>query len=172
MHNLLPARRSVGAVLLALAAVTVTALWALIVVAPAIAGASVLQSPAPEAEDGVLLAADWVAIIIGLAIPLVNGLALRPTNPAWVKALVANGVAIVAHSLSNVIQADGSAFMSNAWWSELFITLVAMAAAYFQVWAPIVNPNRNLPTLVPLGDVLDPAVPLRDVYHPERRRAA
>ena len=95
-----------------------------------------------------------VLVLTGAVIPLVNGLLLRPSNPAWVKALVADVFAVVVHAFSQAIQADGTAFLSQEWFLGLAITIVAMAASYFQVWKPVVDPNERVPTALPVGDLL------------------
>lgn len=104
-----------------------------------------------------VIGAPTVTLIVSTLLPLLNGLALRPSNPAWVKALVANGIGIVAYSFTQVLADDGSAFLTEAWFHGLIASLVVMAASYFGVWRPIIDPNERVPTWAPLGDVLAPS---------------
>lgn len=97
-----------------------------------------------------------VLLFVSTVVPLVNGLLLRPENPAVVKALVANLFAAVAHAVSQAIQEDGTALFSQEWLVGLVITLVTMAASYYGVWKPMVDPDRTLPTVLPVGDWLTP----------------
>lgn len=103
-----------------------------------------------------VIGAPTVTLIVATLLPLLNGLALRTSNPTWVKALVANGIGIVAYSITQVVADDGSAFLTEAWFHGLVASLVVMAATYFGVWRPLVNPNARVPTIAPLGDVLSP----------------
>lgn len=121
--------------------------------APALAG-----TPGPDAPVSNFLTVNntLVLIITGSLVPVVNGLLLRASNPAWVKVLVANLFATGVHAFSQAIQADGTAALSQAWLVGLAVTLVTMTATYLGVWKPVLDPNRTMPTVLPVGSVLAP----------------
>jgi hypothetical protein len=141
--------------LLALAAVAVGFL-VVVLAGPAVAQVAPDGDVGPDSPVSAYLTVDNTLVLFatGALIPLINGLLLRETNPAWVKALVADVFAVIVHAFSMEIQDDGTAFLSQEWFVGLAITVVGMTAAYLKVWRPIVNVNRRLPTLVPLGDWL------------------
>jgi hypothetical protein len=140
--------------LLALAAVAVG--FILVSAGPALAQVAPDGDVSPDTPVSAYLTLNNTVVLLltGAVIPLINGLLLRPTNPAWVKALVADLFAVGVHAFSQEIQDDGTAFLSQEWFLGLGVTMVAMAAAYFQVWKPIVDPNRRLPTVLPVGDLM------------------
>lgn len=107
----------------------------------------------PDSGIGLTLTVNntLVTILVGTIIPLVNGLLVRPSNPAWVKTLLASLLAVAATAFSQAIQADGSAFLSQEWFLTLAVTWIAMIATYYGLWKPTLNPNEALPTL-PVGD--------------------
>ncbi len=90
-----------------------------------------------------------VLLLTGAVIPIVNGLLLRPDNPSWVKVLVASVVATVAHGLSQAVQADGTAVLTQEWLLGLVLTVASMIAAYLGIWKPAIDPNAKLPSLLP-----------------------
>ncbi len=140
---------------LALAGVT-AAVTLVALAGPAMAQVAEDGNASPDSPAGAVLTINntLVLVLTGAVIPLVNGLLLRPSNPQWVKGLVSSLFATVVHAFSQVIQQDGTAFLSQEWMLGLAITLVSMTAAYLQVWKPLVNPNATVPTALPVGDVL------------------
>lgn len=98
-----------------------------------------------------VIPAPTVTLIVAVLVPVLNGLALRPSNPAWVKALVANAIGTIAYSITQAVADDGAAFLTEAWFHGLFAALVVMVASYFGVWKPVVDVNANLPTVLPPG---------------------
>jgi hypothetical protein len=137
-----------------LLAVAATALFTLV----AFAGPAAAQvSGGDEVAAPVwVIPAPTVTLIVAVLVPVLNGLALRPSNPAWVKALVANGIATVAYAITQAVANDGAALLTEAWFHGLLASLVTMTAVYFGVWKPVVNPDQTVPTVVPLGDWLTP----------------
>lgn len=123
---------------------------------PALAQVAPDGNVSPDAPAGSYLTVNntLVLVLTGAVIPLVNGLLLRATNPAWVKGLVSSLFAVAVHDFSQMIQDDGTALLSQEWCLGLAITLISMTAAYLQVWKPLVNPNASLPTVVPIGDLV------------------
>lgn len=143
--------------LLALAAVAVLGvLW---FAGPALAQVAPDGNVSPDAPVSAYLTINntLVLLITGSLIPVVNGLLLRPENPAWVKVLLSSVVATIAHAFSQVIQADGTAVVSQEWFLGLAITIGTMVATYLGVWKPVVNPNATEATIIPLGDWLTPS---------------
>lgn len=135
----------------------VVALTALVLMAtPAMAQVAPDGNVSPDAPVSTYLTINntVVLLITGALVPLVNGLLLRPTNPEWAKVLVANLFATLVHSFSQIIQDDGTAFLTQEWAVGLGVTLLSMTAAYYGVWKPLVNPNASLPTVVPIGDLM------------------
>jgi TM2 domain-containing membrane protein YozV len=114
-------------------------------------------APAPAAPF-LTLNNTLVSLAVGIVLPLVNALLLRPSNPRWAKVLVASIVGAAATALSQAIQPDGTAILSKEWLLGLAITVGSMIVAYLGVWQPLANPNRNLPTVAPVGDVVELAV--------------
>src|SRR5919106_2421098 len=75
------------------------------------AAAALLDHPgdsSPDAAIGRQLTVNnaVVTVLVGTVLPFVNGLLVRPTNPAWVKTLLASLIAVVATALSQAAQAD------------------------------------------------------------------
>lgn len=103
-----------------------------------------------------VIPAPTVTLIVAVLVPVLNGFALRPSNPSWVKALVANGIATVAYGITQAVADNGAALLTEAWFHGLLASLVTMTAVYFGVWKPVMNPDQTLPTPVPLGDWLTP----------------
>jgi hypothetical protein len=93
-----------------------------------------------------------VVLAISTLVPIVNGLLLRPSNPAWVKVLVANLFATAVHAFAQTVQDDGTAFLTQEWALGLITTLLAMTAAYVGFWKPLLDPDATLPTPLPVGD--------------------
>jgi hypothetical protein len=143
--------------LLALAAVAVLGvLW---FAAPALAQVAPDGNVSPDAPVSAYLTVNntLVLVVTGSLIPVVNGLLLRPTNPAWVKVLVSSAFATAVHAFSQTIQDDGTAVISQEWFLGLAITIGTMVATYLGVWKPVVNPNATEATVIPIGDWLTPA---------------
>lgn len=138
------------------AAVAAAAAALVVLATPALAQVAPDGDVSPDAPVSAFLSVSntWVMLLVGTVVPLVNGLLLRPSNPAWAKALIANMFAAAAHAFSQAIQDDGTAVLSQEWLIGLVITLVTMAAMYHGVWKPLMNPDATLPTPLPLGDVL------------------
>jgi hypothetical protein len=105
----------------------------------------------PDAPSSAYLTVNntLVLILTGAVIPIVNGLLLRPENPSWVKVLIASLVGTAVHAFSQVVQADGTAVLTQEWTLGLVITLGSMVATYLGVWKPAVDPNAKLPSLLP-----------------------
>jgi hypothetical protein len=143
--------------LLALAAVAVLGvLW---FAGPALAQVAPNGDVSPDAPVSAYLTVNnaLVLVITGSLIPVVNGLLLRPTNPAWVKVLVSSAFATAVHAFSQTVQDDGTAILTQEWFLGLAITIGTMVATYLGVWKPVVNPNATEATVIPIGDWLTPS---------------
>jgi hypothetical protein len=142
---------------LALAAVAVLGvLW---FAGPALAQVAPNGDVSPDAPVSAYLTVNnaLVLVITGSLIPVVNGLLLRPTNPAWVKVLVSSAFATAVHAFSQTVQDDGTAILTQEWFLGLAITIGTMVATYLGVWKPVVNPNATEATVIPIGDWLTPS---------------
>ncbi len=78
-----------------------------------------------------------VTLILGAVAPLVVGILVRPTNPSWVKVLVGGVAATVITAVSQAVQADGSAALSQEWFLQLALQLAAQVGAYYGIWNPV-----------------------------------
>jgi hypothetical protein len=123
---------------------------------PAYAQVSPTGDVSPDAPVSAYLTINNFLVLLatGAVIPVLNGLVVRPENPEWVKALLANVWAVVVHAFMQAIQDDGTAVLSQEWFVGLALTVVGMVASYLNVWKPIANVNATTPTVVPIGDVL------------------
>lgn len=115
---------------------------------PAVAQVAEDGNASPDAPVSAVFTVNNVMVmfILGAVIPIVNGFLLRPNNPGWVKVLVSQLVATAAHGLSQVVQEDGTAVLTQEWLVGLAFTSLVMVATYANVWRPVVDPNRNIPT--------------------------
>lgn len=143
--------------LLALAAVAIG--FVIVSAGPALAQVAPDGDVSPDAPASAYLTINntLVLVITGSLIPVVNGLLLRPTNPAWAKVLVSSAFATAVHAFSQTIQDDGTAVLSQEWFLGLAITIGTMVATYLGVWKPVVNPNATEATVIPIGDWLTPS---------------
>jgi hypothetical protein len=128
-----------------------------VLASPALAQVAPDGNVSPDAPVSAYLTINNMLVLMatGTLVPIINGLLLRPSNPTIVKILVANLFATAVHALSQVIQADGTAVLSQEWLLGLGMTLLTMTAAYFGIWAPL-DINAKMPTPVPVGDLLEP----------------
>ena len=137
-------------------AVVVAAAAVVLFATPALAQVAPDGDVSPDTPVSAWLTVDntLVVLAIGTLVPVVNGLLLRPQNPAWVKVLVANLFATAVHAFSQAVQDDGTAFLTQEWAVGLIVTLVTMAAAYVGFWKPLLQPDAKLPTVLPVGDLI------------------
>jgi len=128
-----------------------------ILAGPALAQVAPDGNVSPDTPASAYLTVNNMLVLMatGTLVPIINGLLLRPGNPAVVKILVANLFATAVHAVSQTIQDDGTAFLSQEWALGLGMTLLTMTAAYFGIWAPL-GVNEKMPTVVPVGDLLEP----------------
>ncbi|HEV2928876.1 MAG TPA: hypothetical protein VGW74_09295 [Propionibacteriaceae bacterium] len=97
-----------------------------------------------------------VTVLLGVVAPLVTGFLLRPTNPAWVKVLVAGMVGTAFTAVSQVVQDDGTAALSQEWFLQLALLLAAQFGAYYGIWNPVLRSQGGVneatgPGVVPVG---------------------
>jgi hypothetical protein len=112
-------------------------------------------NPSSMPGEAFTVQSSLIALLIGTAVPLLNGFLLRPTNPTWVKTLVASLVVAGAHAVSQVVQnEDGTTTFSQEWFLGLAVTWVTMIATYYGLWKPVLNPDAAFPTPVPVGDAV------------------
>jgi len=125
------------------AALTLTALVA--AAGPASAAvAAVGQETGTETVGSTLtVSATLVTIVLGIVAPLVTGAIVRPTNPTWVKILLAGVVGIVLNALQQAVRADGSAVLSGPWLLQLALLLAAEFGTYHQIWQPLAGGDLN-----------------------------
>lgn len=80
-----------------------------------------------------------VTLLLAGVLPLVIGVLLKPGNPPVVKGLVAMLVTTAGHALSQAVQADGTAVLSQEWLVQLAITFLATIGAYYGAWNPLAD---------------------------------
>ena len=103
------------------------------------AGAAVLQEAADSAPVGNVLtvSAAGVNLLVGLVLPVLAGIALKETNPAWVKVIFGILLAGVAALVTEAIRDDGTAVIS---W-DMFLTAAQLwavqIAAYLGIYRPL-----------------------------------
>lgn len=116
--------------------------------------------------DGVVISAHWVTLAVGLVLPLVTGLLLRPENPAWLKVGLAGAVTLVANLFVQAVLPDGTAVLSEAWFVQAVIMFGESMLSYLGLWNPLLarqgGVNAATPNVVSL--------PVRS--HPPSARAA
>ena len=78
-----------------------------------------------------------VTMLLGAVAPIVTGILLRPTNPKWVKVLVAGMVGTVITAISQSVQDDGTAALSQEWFLQLGLLLAMQFGTYFAIWNPV-----------------------------------
>jgi len=118
-------------------------------------------SPDTPIGDVLTVNNTWVTILLGVVAPLVTGVLLRPSNPAAVKVLVASLVGLVFHALAEVVQADGTAVLSQEWLVKLVLVLAAEFGTYAHVWNPVFASRGGLNAAAGPGVIPSPA-PARD----------
>ena len=161
----LPVRRRVHHPWLLALAVLAVAVVALITLA-AVAGAQEAGDASPDAPASAVFTVNntLVTLLLGAVAPLVTGLLLRPTNPEWVKVLAAGLVATVVTAVSQAVQADGSAILSQEWFLQLALTWAAQIGAYYGIWNPVLASRGGVnaatgPGLIPIKDAAHMASP-------------
>lgn len=102
------------------------------------------------------ISAQHVTIILGVVAPLLTGVLLRPQNPPVVKVLVAGAVAALFTSLAQAVGEDGSAFLSEQWFTDYALAVAAQLGAYFGIWEPVLASKGGVnratgPGVVPGG---------------------
>lgn len=93
----------------------------------------------PDAPAGVTLTINnlTVQLLLGFLLPVAIGFAQRPTNPPWVKAIVGVALTALAVGISEAVQDDGSAVLSQEFFVDYAITQAAVIASYLGVWQPV-----------------------------------
>lgn len=84
-----------------------------------------------------------VSIIVGLLLPLVLGVLVKPTNPPWVKVIGGIVVAAIAALVKENIQDDGTAIISWAMVIETALIYLPQIAAYLGIWKPLADGDLN-----------------------------
>jgi hypothetical protein len=110
---------------------------------PAGASSLAVAQPTETVGDTLTVSATLVTIVLGIFAPLVTGLLVRATNPAWVKLLVAGLVGTVLSAFQQAVQADGSAVLSGPWLLQVALLLAAQFGTYFAVWQPLAGGELN-----------------------------
>ena len=118
--------------LVALAAIVLTADVALAQVAP-----DGNASPDTPASAVFTVNNTLVTVLLGMFAPIVTGILLRPTNPAWVKVLAAGAVGTAFTAISQAVQADGTAPLSQEWFLQLALQIATQVGTYYGVWNPL-----------------------------------
>lgn len=77
-----------------------------------------------------------LSVIVGLIVPLVNGIALKPTVPSWVKGVVNLVLSYVGNVIALSMQEDGSAIFSR----EVIVTTAFAFAVALATYAGIFKP--------------------------------
>jgi hypothetical protein len=108
--------------------------------APGVAGAA-SDTPPPagiEAGQDALFSLDaaLVAIILGAVIPLLNGLLTKANWSSGVKALLGLALATIAGVITTATTDGGDAVFSQSLLLNTFLSFVAAAATYNNVWKP------------------------------------
>lgn len=142
-----------------LAAATLVAFGALFLSAgPALAQVAPDGNASPDAPASSIFTVNntLVTVLLGVVAPLVTGVLLRPTNPAVVKVLVAGLVGTAFTAVSQAVQADGTALLSQEWLLQLALLLATQFGTYFAVWNPVFASRGGLnaatgPGVVPSG---------------------
>jgi hypothetical protein len=95
------------------------------------------------------ISAAGVSIIIGLVLPVLYGLVLKPTAPASVKAIGGIFVAAAASLVQNAVRAeDGVAVVSMAMVVQTALIYIPQVAAYLGVWKQLDVNTRTGPGAV------------------------
>jgi hypothetical protein len=103
------------------------------------AGAAALQEPSGDGPVGstLTLNATVVNILIGVVLPILLGIALKPSNPQWVKTIGGIVVAGVAAVITNAIRDDGTAVLSAAMFLQFVTVYVPQIVSYLGLWKPL-----------------------------------
>lgn len=110
---------------------------------PASASALAVAQGTETVGDTFTVSATLVTILLGIVAPLVTGVLVRATNPAWVKILVAGLVGTTLSAIQQAVQADGSAVLSGPWLLQLSLLLAAQFGTYFAIWQPLTGGELN-----------------------------
>lgn len=92
------------------------------------------------------ISAAGVSIIIGLVLPVLYGLILKPSAPSSVKAIGGIVVAAAASLVQNAVRAeDGVAVISMAMVVQTALIYIPQVAAYLGVWKQLDVNTRTGP---------------------------
>ena len=145
---------------LARTAVALSLISIVLLAAPRAAGAMGLQEgdASPDAPIGQVftISNTLVVLLLSGVLPLIIGILVKPTNPDWLKGLVAMLVTSVAHAISEAIQEDGTAALTQEWFVKLAITFLTTIGAYYGAWKPVVG-NGDINSRLGPGVIPDPA---------------
>jgi hypothetical protein len=136
------------------------------------AGAVVLQEAPPSAPVGQTLtvSAAGVNILIGVLLPLLLGVLVKPGNPEWVKVIGGIVVAGAATLITEAIRDDGTAVLS---W-DMFLTFVTVYVPQILAYLGVYKPLGNDTPQGSFNGALGPGVipfERRSSSTPERRAA-
>lgn len=126
--------------------------------APAVGALGAQEGDAsPDAPIGQVftISNTLVVLLISGVLPLVIGFLLKPTNPPWVQGLVAMLATSTAHAISEAVQADGTAALSQEWFVKLAITFLGTIGAYYGAWKPVAG-NGDLNARLGEGVIPNP----------------
>lgn len=113
----------------------------LLIAGATVAGAQVAPdgNASPDAPASAVFTVNntLVTLILGALAPLLIGFLLKPTNPEWVKVLVGGLVATAVTAVSQAVQTDGTAALSQEWLLQLGLQWAAQIGAYYGIWNPV-----------------------------------
>lgn len=120
-------------------ALAVVALALYVNASPVAAQVATDGNASPDAPIGTVFTVNnvLVTLLLGAVAPLVTGFLLRPENPPVVKVLVAGLVGTVFQAISQVVQEDGTAALSQEWFVGLALLLAAQLGSYARIWNPV-----------------------------------
>lgn len=109
----------------------------------AIGGPALAQEPPPpvtlDAGDvsTIALAAPIVSLIVGLLIPVLNGLLTKVTTSSGVKALLTLGLSTISAIVTNGLLADGSSVFTTQTLYTALITYGVAVLSYVGAYKPL-----------------------------------
>lgn len=107
--------------------------------------ASASSSPNTDTLGGVTLSATAVTVLVGLVLPIANGLLVKYRAPGVVKGLVALATSAITGLIVAGQTVDGGAFLSRSAITLGGIAFVIQTASYLGIYAPADLNGRLLP---------------------------
>lgn len=106
------------------------------------------QNVTPDAPLSLHVSEVGVSLLLGLVLPFVLALVLRPAAPEPVKVIGGIVVAGAAALIKEAVQADGSAVLSWEMLVQFALIYVPQIAAYVGIWKPLNINARTGPGVV------------------------